>query len=97
MYGTVARIKVKAGQLDALKKTMAEWDEQAPDTLGYRSTHVYQLDNDPNELIMAVVFEDRKTYLANADDPRTDEWYQKVRAYMESDPEWNDGEIIYSN
>ena len=97
MYGTVARIRVKAGQLDALKNTMATWDEQAPETPGYRNTYVYQMDNEPNELLMAVVFEDKKTYLANADDPKTDEWYQKVRAHLDADPEWSDGEIIYTN
>ena len=97
MYGTVARMRVQAGQLEALKKTMAAWDEQTPNTPGYRNTFVYQTDDDPNALIMAVVFEDKKTYMANADDPKTDEWFQKMRAHLEADPEWSDGEIVYSN
>ena len=97
MYGTVARMRVKEGQLDALMKTMAELDEQTPQTPGFRNSFVYQTDNDPNELVLAVVFEDRKTYLANADDPKTDEWFKKMRAHLEADPEWTDGEIVYSN
>jgi quinol monooxygenase YgiN len=97
MYGTVARMRVKPGELEALKKTMAAWDEGSPNVPGYRSTTVYQTDNDSNELIMAVAFEDKKTYMANADDPKTDEWFQKMRAHLDADPDWSDGEIVYTN
>jgi quinol monooxygenase YgiN len=96
MYGTVARIRVKAGQLEELKKALETWDDQNPVAVGAVATHVYQLDNDPNELIMAVLFKDRDSYMANADDPKTDEWFQKMRAHLEADPEWNDGEVIIS-
>ena len=36
------------------------------------------------------------TYRANADSPEQDARYQKLRALLEDDPEWNDGEIVYS-
>jgi len=39
------------------------------------------------------VFEDRKTYVANANDPAQDADYREFRALMESDPEWHDGRI----
>ena len=92
MYGTVARMKVKPGELEQLQKVLSS--DQAD---GQIAVYAYQLDNDPNELIISVVFRDKKSYMANADDPKTDEWYQKVRAHLDEDPEWNDGEIIYSN
>ena len=94
MYGTIARMKVKSGELDDLQKSLEDWGEQDPKAVGAVATYVYQLDNDANELIMAVLFKDRDSYMANADDPKTDEWFQRVRAHLEADPEWNDGEII---
>ena len=92
MYGTVARMKVKPGELEQLQKVLAS--DFKPD--GEMVIYVYQLDADPNELIISLVFKDKKSYFENADDPKTDEWFQAVRAHLESDPEWNDGEIIYS-
>lgn len=92
MYGTVARMKVKPGELEQLQKILSS-DDQAE---GQIAVYTYQLDNDPNELMIAVVFRDKKSYMDNADDPKTDEWYQKVRAHLAEDPEWNDGEIIHA-
>jgi quinol monooxygenase YgiN len=94
MYGTVARMKVKPGELEQLQKTMQDWGDVDPKAAGAIATYLYRLDDDPNELITVVLFKDKKTYMDNADDPRTDEWFQRVRAHLEADPEWNDGEII---
>jgi hypothetical protein len=44
---------------------------------------------------MAVVFADKDAYVANAQSPEQDARYQAMRALMESDPEWNDGEVIH--
>lgn len=93
MYGTVARMKVKPGELEQLQKVLGS-EELRPD--GEVAVYTYQLDADPNELIISVIFRDKKSYFENADDPKTDEWFRQVRAHLESDPEWNDGEIIYS-
>ena len=97
MYGTVAHCRVKPGEFDALVKDMKEWDsKRSPDVQGYVASYVYRLDKDENELILVAVFQDQKTYMANADDPAQDEWYQSFRSHLEADPEWNDGEIVYS-
>ena len=96
MYGTVARMKVKPGELEQLQKAMLAWDERGVKVEGAVATYVYKLDNDPNEIIMAVLFKDKKTYMANADDPQTDEWFRQMRAHLEADPEWNDGEVVIS-
>jgi len=94
MYGSVARMKVKAGEVEQLQKTMQDWEAEGGSVEGAVATYIYQTDNDPNELIMTVLFKDKKTYMANADDPATDEWFQRMRAHLEADPEWNDGEVI---
>jgi len=94
MYGTVARMKVKPGELEQLQKTMQEWDAKGGSVEGAVATYIYQTDSDLNELIMAVLFKDKQTYMANADDPATDEWFQRMRAHLEADPDWSDGEVI---
>ena len=98
MYGTVANLRVKAGQEDELRGWMERWDrERAPRIKGPVATYVYRMDNDPQNLILAVVFESKESYVANAEDPEQDKWYQQMVQHLEAEPEWHDGEVIYSN
>jgi quinol monooxygenase YgiN len=60
-------------------------------------TWVYQLDADPDEYLLAVAFESREAYQANAASPEQDARYQQMRALLQADPEWHDGEIVYSD
>ena len=93
MYGTVARMKVKPGMLDKLRElTMSEDQMRVP---GLITTYVYQMDADPNELIMAVVFADKAAYVKNADSPEQNARYEEFVALLQGPPEWNDGEIVY--
>jgi heme-degrading monooxygenase HmoA len=94
MYGTVAHMRVKPGALDKLRElTSAQIMAGVP---GYVSTTVYQMDSDPNELIMAVVFESKEAYLKNADSPEQNARYQDYIALLDGDPEWHDGEVIFT-
>jgi heme-degrading monooxygenase HmoA len=94
MYGTVARMRLKPGMEAKLKEDMEQYDQlKIP---GFVSTVVYRTDRDPNEIYIAVVFKDKQSYRANADDPKQDERYKKMRALLAADPEWHDGEIIQS-
>ena len=94
MYGTVARMRLKAGMEAKLKEDMAQYERlEIP---GFVSTLVYRMDRDPNEIYMAVAFKDKESYLANARDPKQDERFRKMRASLAADPEWHDGEIIVS-
>jgi hypothetical protein len=45
-----------------------------------------------DEVLLVVMFEDRESYHRNADDPAQHEEYLKMRALLEADPEWTDGE-----
>ncbi len=58
---------------------------------------MYRLDNDPQDLLLAVLFTDRDAYVRNADDPAQDVEYRKLRELLERDPEWHDGEVIWSS
>lgn len=94
MYGTVAKMRMKPGAEAKLQEQM-----QGFETLGvpgYVSSTVYRMDDDPNEIYLAVVFDSRETYHANAQSPEQDARYREMLALLEGEPEWHDGEIVYS-
>jgi heme-degrading monooxygenase HmoA len=92
MYGTVARFRVKPGMEQKLQETMTG-DENIP---GYVGALVYKMDNNPNEMYLAVVFDSKEAYVKNADSPEQDARYREFREMLEADPEWHDGEVVYS-
>lgn len=95
MYGTVARMRAKPGSAEQLRALAAEYEDlEVP---GFVASYVYQLDADENDFYMAVVFEDRESYRRNAEDPAQDARYRRMRALLELDPKWHDGEIVYSS
>ena len=95
MYGTVAKMRVKAGKLDELNRLMAS--DEMVNIAGLVSTTVYKMDADANTLFMAVVFTDKDAYVKNANSPEMNARYEKFVALLEGPPEWNDGEIVYSD
>jgi quinol monooxygenase YgiN len=94
MYGTVARFRAKPGMLEA----MVALDEQfaADPPPGFIANYVYQMDDDANEFYMAVVFESREAYEANANSAEQGEFYVRWREMLEADPEWHDGAVVHS-
>ncbi len=94
MYGTIARMRIKPGAEAQLLKQMQEFETLA--VPGHVSSTVYRMDGDPNEVYLAVVFDSRETYHANAQSPEQDARYHEMLALLEGEPEWHDGEIVYS-
>ena len=95
MYGTIARIRVKAGHEKAIVDDMKWWEqERKAKVRGAVATYLYQLDKDPQTMMMAVVFNDKASYVANANDPEQDKWYQEFRQHLARSPQWNDGEVV---
>jgi hypothetical protein len=94
MYGTIARLQVKPDSLEALQ----QWgsSRQGDPIPGYVSRYVFQMDNNPNELYLVVIFTDKASYVANAQSPIQDARYREMRAMLSVDPEWHDGEVIYA-
>ena len=91
MYGTVARVKLRAG----VTPEQFEQDTQdAASTDGLVSLAVYKADADPQEVWMCVVFESKEAYVRNAGSPEQDAAYRKMRAMLEADPEWHDGTLV---
>lgn len=93
MYGTIARMKVKPDSFEKLQQQMStvEGDLAAA---GWQATTVYRSDNDSNEVWLAVVFESKEAYHANAQSPEQAKRYEQMRALLETDPEWHDGEVV---
>jgi len=92
VYGTIARMKVTKENLDKLQTLMSEVEQR--EVPGYRSSHILVPDEWKDEVFMVAFFEDKASYVANADDPRMHEDYLRYRALLEADPEWTDGEWI---
>ena len=95
MYGTIARMKVKPGALDALKRLGGEQSGQ--NIKGYVGQYVYQMDDDPNELYLVVLFDSKESYQANADSPDQDARFGELMQHMAAEPEWHDGEVVFSH
>jgi quinol monooxygenase YgiN len=93
MYGTIARLRVKPGKEEELRRLGQEMTPQIPGTVFH---HVYRTDADPNELYLVVGFESEQAYRANAESPEQHQRYEQYRALLDADPEWHDGEIIDS-
>jgi heme-degrading monooxygenase HmoA len=94
MYGTVAKVRLKPGtDPDEILKIEDEF--AARKVRGYIAEYVYQTDADPQVYYIVALFESEEAYRANADDPAQHQEYLKLRALLESDPEWNDGKVIY--
>ena len=91
MYGTVARLRIKPGAASQLDQNLQDF--KALNVPGFLATYIYQMDADPNEVYMAVIFENKATYDANAQSPAQDARYRQMRALLESDPEWHDGAV----
>lgn len=94
MYGTVARLRAKPGMEQQFQQLMREY--KSLDIPGMVATCVYRMDNNPNDYYLATVFSSKESYLANARSPEQETRYHKMRALLEADPEWNDGEAIFT-
>ena len=93
MYGTIARMQVRPGAEEELERLGRE---NLPTVPGFVSQHVYRMDSDPNTLMVVVAFESKEAYQANAASPEQAARFGQFRALLTADPEWHDGEIIYS-
>jgi heme-degrading monooxygenase HmoA len=90
MYGTIARFKIARDKLEKLRE---ESDRQMQrQVAGFRMSHLLIPDDRDDEVYLVVFFDDRESYTRNADDPAQHQDYLRIRALLDSDPEWIDGE-----
>ena len=91
MYGTVARLRAKPGSQAEIAAYTEE--EHSVKIAGLLADYLYQLDGAPDEYYLAVVFDSKASYVANANSPEQDVRYRRLRALLVADPEWHDGEV----
>lgn len=94
MYGTVARMCLKRGMESRLQDVMKEYEETV--VPGFVASYVYKLDRESDTYYLAVVFENKASYEANAASPEQDARFRKLVVLLDGEPEWNDGEIIFA-
>ena len=94
MYGTIARMKVNPGKMDEMLAWGRENDNRDEDG---GVLLVYQSDDDPNELYIVVAAPSREVYRKRAESPEQHEQFLEMMEYLVAEPEWHDGEILYSN
>jgi len=95
MYGTISKMRIKPGAEAALQSTEAEFETLG--VPGYIGQFVFRMDADPLEYYLVVLFADKASYAANANDPAQDARYRAYRELLTEDPEWHDGEVIASS
>lgn len=94
MFGTVARLKVKPGRSDELIALGRRWTRDEFERSGQIAELFFKVDDCDDEFYLVAAFPDRKSYLSNADHPRTRKHFEKLRELLSCDPEWNDGVIV---
>jgi hypothetical protein len=95
MYGTIYRMKVKPGEEERADEVGRRWlRERAPAVAGFIGEYRIKSTNHPGEWVGLAIFDSEENYRKNADDPEQDRWHRELRATLEADPDWFDGEIV---
>ena len=89
MFGSVFKMQVLPGKKKELFDVMMD-DSRRP--AGMKAAYLYDAGGD--EAWGVAVFEDEKSYRANADSPEQGKEYEQMRALLASDPEWHDGTVL---
>lgn len=92
MYGSIARMRLKPGSEPMFK---VQIDAIAHATFpGWLSSTVYRSDSDPHDVWLVVAFESRDAYRRHSESTNQRERYRRIRALLEADPEWFDGDVL---
>jgi len=91
MYGTVAKLRVKSDREAELVSHLEQY--RSGEARGFVASALYRADDGDGHWL-AVVFESKEAYQANAGSPEQDARYRELRDLLESDPEWHDGEVL---
>lgn len=94
MYGSVSRWRVTEGKQGEFESLAKELMQERPS--GSRSVMVYRSGADPTEYWVVGAFDSREAYESNSATPEQNSRFERLRALMQSDPEWHDGEVVIS-
>lgn len=94
MYGTIARVRVKPGMLEAFEAWQEANEVKRPEGPG--AMLVFQLDRNPDELMVVIASESEAAYREFSERPGMHERYLDMLQFLDGEPEWYDGAIINS-
>lgn len=95
MFGSIFRMQPKPEQERNIADHFRRWErERRPAAGGAVASYLFRPKSSPRELIGVAVFDSEASYQKNASDPAQDRWYRDLRQMLESDPVWNDGDIL---
>jgi hypothetical protein len=92
VYGTLGRMTPKTGKRDELVAMMSSPPTGAAAN-GYRGGYVLKAD-EGDDVVVAVMYDDRDAYFAMVHDPQTDENFGRIMELLEGEPTWTDGEWL---
>ena len=92
MYGTLGRMKPKPGKRDELVAMLSTPPGGAA-AQGFRGAYLLKAD-EGDEVVVAVMYEDKDAYVAMVHDPQTDANFGKIMELLEDEPSWTDGEWV---
>ena len=93
MYGTIAKMIVKSGEMNTFRRVSGEMYRPA----GFISSYVFQMDCSKDEVWLVVMFDSEESYKKNAASPEQDREYRQMRGLLVQDPEWHDGCVVFSS
>lgn len=92
MYGSIARMKAKPGEREALINFLATAYSPPPPTFVNR--YVFQMDNDPDVFYVAAVMESQDAWVQNSHRPEIQALYPQLVALLAEEPTWYDGQVV---
>ncbi len=95
MYGTVAFMHLKPGAETQFRELSQEYEHL--NIPGFVFQYAYRLDAAADRYVLVVGFVSKDAYLANARSPEQHARYLQYRELLDDEPEWHDGEIVYSS
>jgi quinol monooxygenase YgiN len=96
MYGTIAHNRLKPGKAEEFARFLQEGDATEGADEGFVAVFIYRMDSDPDEIWVAAVAESKEAWRARSASPEQTARFQRIREFIEGEPEWHDGEVIFS-
>jgi hypothetical protein len=92
---TFMKMKVKKGKLDELKKLMSNDDDMDRiKDAGFKRMVIGSRKDNETEVWGAVTWDNSENYYKNAQDPKQNAEFEKMRALLDADPEWFDCDVL---
>lgn len=95
MFGTISRWRLRADVTDEqLNDALAMMRDDRP--ASSVAIIVYRSVSDSREIWVAGAFESCEAYAANAATPEQNARFTRIRALLDGEPEWHDGDVLYA-